>query len=212
VTNYVGPDRGPSRMSTVVAVLLAVALMAALLALALGMGVLQFRPPGDGTAVLSPSPTPLLSPTPAEATPDPTVEPTPEVTPEPPSPQPTPDEPGPPATPGGTHIVQPGESLFSIGLLYGVPYLEIAAANNLENPDLLRVGQELIIPVPNSVTPPPGVHVVQSGESITSIAELYDVDPTDLADLNGIENWDLIFVGQQLLIPGLAEPTPSPEP
>jgi LysM repeat protein len=112
--------------------------------------------------------------------------------------------------PGGTHIVQPGETLFSIGLLYGVPYLEIAAANELENPDMLRVGQELIIPIPASVTPPPGVHVVQSGESITSIAELYDVSPTDLADLNGIENWDLIFVGQHLLIPGLAEPTPSP--
>jgi serine/threonine protein kinase len=60
--------------------------------------------------------------------------------------------------------------------------------------------------------PPSLVFAHAPGESITSIAELYDVDPTDLADLNGIENWDLIFVGQHLLIPGLAEPSPSPEP
>jgi LysM repeat protein len=201
-------------MSTLVAVLLAVALMAALLAVALGTGILQFRPPDGGQAVISPTPTAAAMPTPDEPTPEPIDEPSPPASPQP---QPTPgDSPEPGETaqpaPGGTHIVQPGETLFSIGLLYGVPYLEIAAANDMENPDLLRVGQELIIPIPASITPPPGVHVVASGESITSIAELYDVDPTDLADLNGIENWDLIFVGQHLLIPGLAEPSPSPEP
>ncbi len=208
---YAGPGQGTSFMSMVVAALLAVAFMAALFALLLAMGILQFRPPGDGQAVVSPSPSPGTESPPADS-PSPALEPTASA---PASPEPTADgspQPTAQASPGGVHIVQPGESLFSIGLLYGVPYLEIAAANNLENPDLLFVGQELIIPIPSSVSPPPGIHIVQSGESISSIAELYGVEPTALADANDIEDWDKIFIGQQLIIPGQGAETPAPSP
>ncbi|HUG48517.1 MAG TPA: LysM domain-containing protein [Candidatus Limnocylindria bacterium] len=197
---YVGG--GPSRMSLVVTALLVIALMATLLALALATGILEFRGPGGGQAVVSPSPGRTASLPPA-ATSSPSSEPT-----ESPSPAASPS-PSPSAgataqaTPGGIHVVQPGESLFSIGLLYGVPWGEIAAANEITAPELLQVGQELIIPLPASLSPPPNVHIVQAGESITSIAQLYDVSPTDLADANNIEDWDLIFVGQQLIIPGI---------
>lgn len=200
-------------MSLIVVVLLVIALMAALLAAALAMGILEFRAPGSGQAVVSPTPGQVatLAPTGSPAA---TLEPTPaRPTAAPATPEPLPGEATAQPSPGGVHIVQPGESLFSIGLLYGVPWGEIAAANEIENPDLLSVGQELIIPVPASFSPPPGIHVVRTGESISSIAELYDVTPTDLAEANGIENWDLIFVGQQLIIPGRAPAvSPSPEP
>ena len=209
------PGAGPSRMSLLVAVLLVIALMAALLALALAMGILEFRAPGGGQAVVSPSAAQDASEAPIEDSPEPSLEPTAEAPTAAATAAASPGASGPLASPGGVHIVQPGESLFSIGLLYGVPMGEIAAANNLEDPDFLTVGQELIIPIPSSVSPAPGVHIVQSGESITSIAELYDVSPTDLADTNGIEDWDLIFVGQQLIIPGQGaegSPETSPEP
>ena len=45
-----------------------------------------------------------------------------------------------------THVVQHGENLFRISLLYGTTVQAIAAANNIFNPNLIYVGQRLIIP------------------------------------------------------------------
>ncbi len=52
------------------------------------------------------------------------------------------------------HVVQSGESLFSIGQLYGIPAQEIAAANALLDPDRIMVRQELIIPGLRAETTP----------------------------------------------------------
>jgi len=54
----------------------------------------------------------------------------------------------PPTTPPAvrTHVVQPGENLYRIGLRYGVSWPKIAAANGLVYPYRIYVGQTLIIP------------------------------------------------------------------
>lgn len=79
------------------------------------------------------SPTPAVaSPTPppaAEATPMPTLPPTPTPTPIP-----------------LVYTVQEGDTLSAIGQRYGVTVAEIVAANNLPNPDMLTIGQRLVIP------------------------------------------------------------------
>ena len=63
------------------------------------------------------------------------------------------DEPTPPIEPppsGGcstTHVVQPGENLFRIGLRYGYTVNELAAANpEIVNPNNIKVGQVICIP------------------------------------------------------------------
>ena len=43
----------------------------------------------------------------------------------------------------GCHVVRPGDSLFSIGRLYGGNPYAIAAVNGLANPDCIRIGQVL---------------------------------------------------------------------
>jgi murein DD-endopeptidase MepM/ murein hydrolase activator NlpD len=45
-------------------------------------------------------------------------------------------------------------------------------------------------------------HVVEDGETLTSIAALYEVAVADLLLVNGLAESDLIFPGQTLLIPG----------
>jgi len=50
------------------------------------------------------------------------------------------------AAEGDIHIVQAGESLLSIALLFGVTVEELQEANDLDNPDAIYIGQELIIP------------------------------------------------------------------
>ena len=44
------------------------------------------------------------------------------------------------------HVVQAGETLLGIALQYNTTTQAIMQANNLANPNLLRVGQELVIP------------------------------------------------------------------
>lgn len=56
-------------------------------------------------------------------------------------------QPQPPAASGETiHIVQAGETLFTIAQRYNVTISDIVTANNLTNPDRLSIGQELRIP------------------------------------------------------------------
>ncbi len=63
---------------------------------------------------------------------------------------------------------------------------------------------------PPTVTPEPTpfVHVVQAGESLIYIANLYGVTVDDIVALNDITNPNRIHVGQQLLIPGWAPTRP----
>jgi LysM repeat protein len=44
------------------------------------------------------------------------------------------------------HTVQSGETLGAIAATYGLTSAAIANANGLANPNLIRVGQRLIIP------------------------------------------------------------------
>lgn len=48
-----------------------------------------------------------------------------------------------------TYTVKSGDSLYSIGIKYGVNWKDIAKTNNLEEPYNLTVGQELKIPKGN---------------------------------------------------------------
>ena len=55
----------------------------------------------------------------------------------------------------GYHVVRAGETLFSIGRLYGVNPYVIAQVNGLPNPNYIRIGQVLYIPGSGGWVPPP---------------------------------------------------------
>lgn len=48
----------------------------------------------------------------------------------------------------GFYVVKKGDTLYSIALDHGQPYRDVAAWNNIENPNLIRVGQSLRIAPP----------------------------------------------------------------
>ena len=58
------------------------------------------------------------------------------------------------------HVVRPGETLFSIGRLYGISPWQIARTNGILNPNLIYIGQVLCIfaysPGPGPFPPGPG--------------------------------------------------------
>jgi lipoprotein NlpD len=59
------------------------------------------------------------------------------------------------AKPGEFHTVKRGETLYSIALEHGQSYRDVAAWNNIDNPNVIRIGQQL------RVAPPEGVAVVK---------------------------------------------------
>ena len=70
------------------------------------------------------------------------------------TPAPT-NTPAPTATPG-VHIVQPGDTLLGIALQYNVTLEELYQVNGVLKPELLQIGQSIVIPVPGSVGRPAG--------------------------------------------------------
>jgi LysM repeat protein len=111
---------------------------------------------------------------------------------------------------GFWHYVRRGETLSSIGRLYGVNAYSICSANGLSNCNIIWVGQALWIP--RGYTPRPGpdhrphprcavTHTVRHGQTLHSIGRYYGVNPWAIASVNGIYNMNLIYAGQRLCIP-----------
>ncbi|MCS7038746.1 MAG: LysM peptidoglycan-binding domain-containing protein [Caldilineales bacterium] len=108
------------------------------------------------------------------------------------------------------HIVRAGETLAGIAARYGTTVAELMRLNSLRNPDLIYVGQRLLIRP--GTTADERVHIVRRGQTLGSIARAYGVSVDDLRAANGLRG-DLIFVGQRLRIPapGSGAPTnPAP--
>ncbi|MEX2425301.1 MAG: LysM peptidoglycan-binding domain-containing protein [Thermomicrobiaceae bacterium] len=51
-----------------------------------------------------------------------------------------------PAAQDGSYVVQQGDTLYGIAVDFGVSMEDLMAANDMDNPDQLQVGQELQIP------------------------------------------------------------------
>lgn len=106
---------------------------------------------GTGLGSVTTAPTTPTAAATIEASPLPTRSPTPSPKPSP-SPSPTttvaPRATSPPPPVQTIRIVKRGESLTSIAAEYGVTPQAITHANNIADPNLIRVGQRLMIPRP----------------------------------------------------------------
>jgi LysM repeat protein len=112
----------------------------------------------------------------------------------------------PPAS-GTYYTVKAGDTLYGIAAKYKVTVAALAKANNITNYNLIYVGQVLLIP--GTATPPPATTVkytVKAGDTLYSIATKYKVTVAALAKANNITNYNLIQVGQVLIIPVAAPP------
>ncbi|MFA5265172.1 MAG: LysM peptidoglycan-binding domain-containing protein [Opitutaceae bacterium] len=72
------------------------------------------------------------------------------------------------ASGGVKHVVKPGETLAVIARKYGVKAGDIAVANNISNPAMLRAGKELVIPgwqTPKSAKAGAAVSEAAAGEA-----------------------------------------------
>ena len=95
-------------------------------------------------------------------------------------------------------------TLSGIAQQYGVSPASLASANNIGVGDVIRIGQELVIPgLSRQAALEAGAtrHTVAAGESLSTIAQQYGVSTTALMAFNDITDPNKILVGQVLLIP-----------
>jgi murein DD-endopeptidase MepM/ murein hydrolase activator NlpD len=109
------------------------------------------------------------------------------------------------------HVVQRGETLFSIAMQYGTSVDDLVGLNGLTDPTRILVGQRLLVPSADTSASLPQNHTVQAGETLLSIAQAYGLEMQSLIEINGLANPDQIYVGQVLSIAPSAEiPTSIP--
>lgn len=125
------------------------------------------------------------------------------------------------------HVVQSGQSFWSIAIAYQITIQDIETWNNISRNTPLQSGQRLYIPGKNTAgyaTPTPRgmvnlsapdadgriIHEVQPYQALIMIADAYGVTVERILALNGLQaDWPL-QIGQKLLIsPGNVTPSPT---
>ncbi len=106
------------------------------------------------------------------------------------------------------YTVQPGDTPAQIAEDFGISLNTLLWANNIRNPNLIRVGDELI------VLPVSGVqYEVKKGDTIESIALKFKGDTPDILNFNGLAVDEPLKVGTIIIIPdGEAVLSPSTSP
>jgi murein DD-endopeptidase MepM/ murein hydrolase activator NlpD len=114
------------------------------------------------------------------------------------------------------YTVAAGDTLFLIAQRLGIPLDDLAAFNGITDPNLLNVGQVLLIPVAGSAAADlpgadlPGAEVARvralPGDTLASIAARLGQPTATLASLNGLEETARLFPGQPVYIPRAAQP------
>jgi len=103
-----------------------------------------------------------------------------------------------------THRVRSGESLSVIARRYRVSVADLQRWNNISDPRTLRAGRNIVV----FTSPGPGVpasggsfkYVVQSGDSLWSIARKHKVKLKDLMSWNGLSAKTVLQPGQDITI------------
>ncbi len=100
------------------------------------------------------------------------------------------------------HILQDGETLYSISKKYKINLEVLKACNNIEDVSKLKVGAKIFIPTN---------YVVKDGDTIYGIARKLNVSPFELMSLNELNEFSKIKVGDILLLPENLEASNSPK-
>jgi LysM repeat protein len=128
------------------------------------------------------------------------------------------------------HVVEAGQSFWSIAVAYKITIKDIETWNNLSRDIRLQIGQRLFIPGSNTegyATPTPIgmvqigtpdadgkiVHIVQAYQTLSTISQAYKVSVDTILALNGLQlDWPLQIEQKLLINPGTVTPSPTPRP
>lgn len=115
-------------------------------------------------------------------------------------------EPTPTPTPSGEtiYVVVKGDTLSGIAKRYGTTYQKLAEYNGIKNPNIIHVGQKIIIPGSNGKPATNEIaYIVKAGDNLSKIAKAYNTTwqkiYNDNKNIIG-GNPNRIYPGQRLII------------
>lgn len=104
-------------------------------------------------------------------------------------------------TDGTKYIVQAGDTLSEIAQRFGTTYQHLAAINGISNPDIIHVGDNIVI---DGVVSPrlsdDEYYTIQPGDTLSGIAERYGTSYQYLAYINDISDPNKIYVGDTIRV------------
>ncbi|MFI3271907.1 MAG: LysM peptidoglycan-binding domain-containing protein [Pseudomonadota bacterium] len=98
------------------------------------------------------------------------------------------------------HVVKKGETLYSIARKYGTDVETIMKNNGISDPRAVGINRCLNIPITSSMPKSAGTYVVQSGDTIWSIAKGLNMSTTALLERNGLTEQSVLRPGDVLNI------------
>src|SRR5512135_968887 len=102
---------------------------------------------------------------------------------------------------GPVYVVQPDDTLSSIAARFNVTVNDLMAANNISNPNVLSVGQQLVIPGLEGISGVLDTEVVHLGDSLQSVLRRTQIPLDLLRRLNHIVSPTEFYVGASLIVP-----------
>lgn len=141
-----------------------------------------------------------------------------------------------PAADYTVHIVEKGDTLWTIAQRYNLTVNLILANNNISNSELISIGQKMKIPshknavvetnivnqaiideknnnINNNISQPknaePIVYTVKAGDNLWNISRKYGVSVEVIIDVNNFRDKDFLSLGQKLEIPAIGGGVPD---
>ena len=106
-----------------------------------------------------------------------------------------------PAAGSTTYIVHAGDTLSEIAQRFGTTYQHLAAINGISNPDIIHVGDRIVIDgVVSAQSSDDEYYTVQPGDTLSGIAERYGTSYQYLAYINGISDPNKIYAGDTIRV------------
>ena len=100
-----------------------------------------------------------------------------------------------------SHIVEKGDTLYSLSKKYGVSVDDLRSANAISGSDLYA-GQKLIIPAKkNDKRVTYESYTVKAGDTLYSIAKRSEITVDELRRLNSLDSLAVLKIGQNLKVP-----------
>ncbi|MCS6908749.1 MAG: peptidoglycan DD-metalloendopeptidase family protein [Anaerolineales bacterium] len=102
---------------------------------------------------------------------------------------------------GATYLVQAGDTLWSIAQRFRVSVSELAALNNLQNPNQLTAGTELLIPAIEGFSGRLTAVPLALGENLAGVSRKFEIPIELLMRLNHIVTSNEMYAGASLVLP-----------
>ena len=113
------------------------------------------------------------------------------------------------------HVMQRGETIYSIAKSYGVSAQEVLSYNKISDPSKVQAGARIVIPGANSGTSNTGTpassqpparsayneYRVERNDTLYSLARRYGISLAELLDMNGFTHNYALKAGEKIRVP-----------